>query len=287
MFVRYSKLMSCIYCTKPHKSDSNRKWKIIMIALFFDIDGTLVDIKTHKIPESTTLALYKAHELGNKIFIATGRSHTIVELPGLPKEIIDGYVTLNGAVCLADGKPVSLVKIPADTVKRLSEVCISRNFTCLFITIEGMKVANWNEQFEEGFIRYFNLESVPEVDFAGMRNEDVYQMTVFFDVETERELKPQFPELEFNRWFPTFADITCRGVDKALGIEAMSRHFGIGLADTVAFGDGGNDIPMLKKAAIGVAMGNASDEVKANADYVTADVDADGIQKALRHLGII
>lgn len=258
-----------------------------MKALFFDIDGTLIDIKTHKIPVSTTWALRKAHELGNKIFIATGRSYTIVELPGLPKDMVDGYVTLNGAVCLADGKPVSLVKIPSETVKRLSDVCVSRNLTCLFITIEGMKVANWNERFEEGFIRYFNLESIPEVDFACMRNEDVYQMTVFFDEETERGLKPRFPELEFNRWFPTFADITCRGVDKALGIEAMSRHFGIDMADTVAFGDGGNDIPMFKKAAIGVVMGNASDEVKANADYVTADVDADGIQKALRHLGII
>lgn len=255
-----------------------------MKALFFDIDGTLIDIKTHKIPESTTTALLEAKSNGNKIFIATGRSHTIVELPGLPKEVIDGYVTLNGAVCLADGNPVNLVKIPSDTVRALSEVCVQRNFTCLFITIEGMKVANGDERFVTGFQKYFNLGPISSTDFASMQTQDVYQMTTFFTEEAELELKERFPELEFNRWFPTFADITCKGVDKAMGIEVMTRHFGIDLADTIAFGDGGNDIPMLRKAGIGVAMGNASPEVKANADLVTAEVSADGIYKALKKL---
>ena len=78
-----------------------------MKALFFDIDGTLIDINTHRIPESTTQALRQAKARGNKIFIATGRSHTIVELPGLPKEVVDGYVTLNGAICLVDDVPVT------------------------------------------------------------------------------------------------------------------------------------------------------------------------------------
>ena len=59
------------------------------------------------------------------------------------------------------------------------------------------------------------------------------------------------------------------------------------MADTVAFGDGGNDIPMLKEAAVGVAMGNASDEVKKAADYVTDNVDDDGIRNALEHLKLI
>ena len=55
----------------------------------------------------------------------------------------------------------------------------------------------------------------------------------------------------------------------------------------MAFGDGGNDISMLKTAAIGVAMGNANDEVKDAADYITTSVDEDGIQNALRHFGLI
>ena len=118
-----------------------------MKALFFDIDGTLVDIKSHRIPVSTTKALKEAADNGNKIFIATGRSHTIVDLPGLPKELINGYVTLNGAVCLAGSEPVSLTKIPAETVEAMSEICIERGYTCLFITLDGMKVANGDERF--------------------------------------------------------------------------------------------------------------------------------------------
>lgn len=258
-----------------------------MKALFFDVDGTLIDIKSHKIPRSTTEALREAKNNGNKIFIATGRSHTIVELPGLPKDIIDGYITLNGAVCLADDMPVSLSKIPAETVKEFSDICIDRKLTNLFVTMEGMQVANADERFEVGFRQFFHLAPIPTTDFALMQSQDVYQMTAFFTADAEQELKVRFPQLEFNRWFPTFADITCKGVDKAKGVEVMSRHFNIDLSDTIAFGDGGNDIPMLRKAGVGVAMGNASNEVKANADIVTSDVNDGGVYEALKALGVI
>ena len=67
----------------------------------------------------------------------------------------------------------------------------------------------------------------------------------------------------------------------------MIRHYGIDLADTMAFGDGGNDIPIIQKAGIGVAMGNALDAVKESADYVTASVDEDGIAHALEHFNLI
>ena len=65
------------------------------------------------------------------------------------------------------------------------------------------------------------------------------------------------------------------------------KRFGFKLEETMAFGDGGNDIGMLRHAGIGVAMGNANDEVKAAADYITASVDEDGIYKALKHFGVI
>lgn len=258
-----------------------------MKALFFDVDGTLVDIKTHRVPESAMVAISEARQKGNKIFIATGRSHTFLDLAGLPKELIDGYVTLNGAVCLAGDKAISLTKIPAETVKALSDVCVREGFTCLFVTMEGMIVANPDDDFKTGFQKYFNLGPVPETEFETMMDKEVYQMTVFFNEDTEKKLKPLFPGLEFNRWFPTFADITCKGVNKSMGIETMARYFNIGMGDAIAFGDGGNDIPMLKRAAIGVAMGNASDEVKSAADYVTTDVDDNGICNALKTLNII
>ena len=78
-----------------------------------------------------------------------------------------------------------------------------------------------------------------------------------------------------------------RGNSKQHGIDLIAAHYGIDLKDTLAFGDGGNDISMLRHAGIGIAMGNANDTVKQNADYVTDDIDNDGIVKALRHLDLL
>lgn len=90
-----------------------------------------------------------------------------------------------------------------------------------------------------------------------------------------------------NALVSAFADIIARGNSKSKGIDHVLEYYGIALKDTMAFGDGGNDIPMLGHAGIGVAMGNASDEVKAAADYVTTSVDEDGIMNALKHFGVL
>ena len=70
-------------------------------------------------------------------------------------------------------------------------------------------------------------------------------------------------------------------------MEAMLRHFGIAPEESMAFGDGENDLTMLLRAGIGVAMGTASDEVKRQADWATASVDEDGIVKALQHFQVL
>ena len=83
------------------------------------------------------------------------------------------------------------------------------------------------------------------------------------------------------------ADITAKGNTKQKGIDEIINHFGIRLEETMAFGDGGNDVSMLRHAAIGVAMGNAVDEVKEHANYITTSVDEDGVANALKHFSII
>ena len=67
----------------------------------------------------------------------------------------------------------------------------------------------------------------------------------------------------------------------------MASDRGLGIVECMAFGDGGNDISILRRAGTGVAMGNAGTEVKAAADYVTRDIDDGGVAHALRHFGII
>ena len=89
------------------------------------------------------------------------------------------------------------------------------------------------------------------------------------------------------RSHPAIVDVTAKGNTKQRGIDEIIRHFGIRLEETMAFGDGGNDISMLRHAGIGVAMGNAKDDVKAAAGYVTTSVDDNGIANALKQYGII
>ena len=71
------------------------------------------------------------------------------------------------------------------------------------------------------------------------------------------------------------------------GIQKVLEHYGIRREEIIAFGDGENDMDMLQFAGIGVAMGNAGPEVKEAADYVTEHIDEDGLEKALRHYGLL
>lgn len=85
------------------------------------------------------------------------------------------------------------------------------------------------------------------------------------------------------RWYPEFADITATNANKGNGLLDIIRYEGIGIEETMAFGDGGNDISIIQKAGIGVAMGNANEILKKSADYVTSSVENDGVSKALEY----
>ena len=96
----------------------------------------------------------------------------------------------------------------------------------------------------------------------------------------------RIPDCTSGRWHPAFTDITAKGADKGEGILALAAHLGLNPQSTIAFGDGGNDTSMIQAAGIGVAMGNALETLKSEADYVTTSVDEDGVLNALKHLGI-
>ena len=95
------------------------------------------------------------------------------------------------------------------------------------------------------------------------------------------------PHCVSGRWHPAFTDITSIAADKGHGLQAMAEYLGLNLSETMAFGDGGNDLAIIKKAGIGVAMGNSKEGLKVAADYVTTSVDDDGIANALAHFKLI
>ena len=97
----------------------------------------------------------------------------------------------------------------------------------------------------------------------------------------------QFPGLSVSRWNPFFADVNVAGVNKAMGINEFASYYGFDVSRTIAFGDGGNDISMIRAAGMGIAMGGASEAVKSVADYITETVDEHGIRNALVRFGIL
>ena len=117
--------------------------------------------------------------------------------------------------------------------------------------------------------------------------EKVYQLNVFVSEEEEEDFMQLMPNSKTARWTSHFTDIIPKDGGKNKGIDAIINHFGIKLEETMAFGDGGNDIDMLKHAGIGIAMENARDDVKEIADFITTSVDDDGITNALKHYNVL
>ena len=255
-------------------------------AVFFDIDGTLVSFKTHVIPDSTIRALDMLRKKGVKLFISTGRR--LGSINNLDTQEFDGYITLNGGYCVVGTEEVIYkCAIPAEDMEALIRYQETvEPFPCSIVGEDGIFMNYDNEDVNE----VFGMLNFPHPPLRPMREslgKEAYQLVAFFKARQEERIMSYLPHCEATRWNPLFADVIPKGCSKAIGIDKIIEHFGISLDETMAFGDGGNDVSMLVHAGIGVAMGNAVNDVKEKADYVTTTVDDDGIYNALRHYNVI
>ena len=112
-------------------------------------------------------------------------------------------------------------------------------------------------------------------------------MCAFVEPEDEHLVTDANPYVFTARWCDDFCDVMPVGGGKPVGVRAMCERHGIALSEAIAFGDGGNDISMLRCVGTGIAMGNAREGVKEAADMVTTSVDDDGIWNACRELGLV
>lgn len=253
--------------------------------MFFDIDGTLVSFKSHTVPESARRAIARLREQGVKVFIATGR---LMKHVGIVNDIeVDGYITVNGGYCITSaGEVIFESAFPRATVERVIDLSEQYGFDLNVMTHEDMYVSSMGERVQKIASMINIMPTVADVRvIAAMQ--PVVQMCPYISRELEQEIMPLLPDCVGSRWIETFMDLNVRGVDKSLGIQQVMNYYGLTMAEAMAFGDGGNDLPMVRDAAVGVAMGNACDELKAVADYITSSVDEDGVSRALEHFGLI
>lgn len=255
-------------------------------AAFFDIDGTLVSFNTHTIPQSTLNAISEIRKKGVKVFIATGRPLPFIN--NLGQLEYDGIMSVTGASCTtADGTIISQNTVSKEDIERLIADLKVHPMPVAFASDDKAIVTYLDadtKKFQDVFT-LLNIELPPSQPIEKALDMNVTQIIAFFNEKEEpRIMRDVLKGCDANRWHPDFADCVAKGTNKATGIDAICKYYGIALNETVAFGDGGNDITMLHHAGVGVAMGNASDEVKQHADMITDTVDNDGIAKALKSL---
>lgn len=258
-------------------------------AAFFDVDGTLLSFTTHRVPASAFDALRRLRERGILLFLATGRA--LNGIPPAVRELLDavpfaGLLTFNGQVCCdADGRVYRDVPLDARDVRTIAEQAHAGLYDILLMQRSRILVSSHSERVcaverEVGTV-------YDEADPLGALDEPTYQICAYVDPGEEAALMDRCRDVAHTRWCDGFCDIIPATGGKPAGIRATLARFGLARGECIAFGDGGNDVAMFGCVGTSVAMGNASDEVKAAATYVTAAVDDDGILRACERLGLI
>ena len=254
-------------------------------AVFFDVDGTLVSFRTHQVSPADLSALHRLREQGIKLFLATGRHPAMM---GHLRSLFpfDGCMALSGQLCMVGDEIIHRAPMDPRAVEELVSAALDGAFSCIFLEEKDIYL-NCVNDLTRRFMGDLNLDLPPVRDPRQALGKDLFQAITFLTRDNEHLLLSRAPHLKTTRWHPEFLDVipTTGGKDK--GMDALLSYFGIPLDQSMAFGDGENDLAMLRHAGIGVAMGTASDQVKRGADYVTGTVDEGGISSALAHFGLI
>ena len=253
-------------------------------AAFFDVDGTLLSHKTKRVPESAVSALEALKKRGIRCIVATGRQ--IGEMDRLPMGTVtfDGYITMNGQLTL-DGNRKALYGMPLEGEVKDYALKLFREKEIPVILVEQDRLyVNRNCPKVTAVQTSISSRVPPEGEYEGA---PLYQACVYITEEERAVLEPVAGKCVVTRWHPGGVDIIAKGGGKRTAVERYCALHGWKPEETIAFGDSENDLEMLRFAGIGVALGNAEPEVKEAADYVTADIDEDGVAKALHHFGLI
>ncbi len=256
-------------------------------AIFFDIDGTLLSHRTKTVPTSTKQALHLLKEKGIYTFIATGRH--ISEMRDLPIHDLEfeGYITLNGQYCFNHEKTLYDLPINHQDIENILHEIHQHPFPCIFVEKELMYINYHNQAVQ--IVQDAISTPLPEInDLNRGYTHPIYQV-IPYDIteQDEKRILALMPHCKKTRWHPLAFDIIPAHGGKQNGIKEVLQYYHIQPDETMAFGDGHNDIDMFAFVKLAIAMGNADEEVKQIADDVTDDIDCDGIYKALKKYHIL
>lgn len=278
-----------------------------MKVIFFDIDGTLLNHEG-RIPQSTREALVLAKERGHRLILCSGRNKCAVKQL-MERFAFDGCVCSAGAYVEYQGQIVSEKNFTKAALNRLidflEQTGASYGLQCKeYIACPVKMYDEYEKSFGTG-----EAAQAQEEDIEADKLDDISKTFVFVDdikavskvekafyyganvgvIEAGRLLGSDYDvrPASYNMPDENNGEISMDGITKSYGMQKLLDFLRADRADTVAFGDGYNDVEMLSFVETGVAMGNAVEELKQVADYVTDSVEQDGIFNAMKFLGLI
>lgn len=255
--------------------------------LFVDVDGTLLHGQQQKVSDATVNALQKVQAKGIPVVIATGRSYFAIQPQVLNGFVADYAVCNNGTLLYGkEGdmlfeKPMSLAQI-----ETLITYFTKTEGAALGFSFPDGYYTYVNDQLYRNFYKDYSVDTgfllngedqtrhLSSMPFAAWGMMPHHKAQEFNQREKEVEMLLSIGD--------NLYDICQTAVNKTTGSGILLNQLGLGWQDAVFIGDGENDIPILQMAGLGIAMGNAADNVKEKADWVTASVAEEGIAFALQ-----
>ncbi len=262
-------------------------------ALFFDIDDTLIKRGKFEVEASAYEAICKAREKGLKIIISTGRAYSLMHEDIKDRVKADYYITSNGA-CINDteGNAIASYPMKKETTEKIIEAFVEKDYPFAFKFVNSFRVYNRFKDFTDKYCnKAISIKNVyddsAKRDYHLTHNEMPLDCFVFSENFEAVKVFEQFDDIQYYSNKKEGSECWSNQANKGKSIIRLVEELGLTLDECMSFGDGTNDIEMIENCGIGVAMGNAQDELKQVADYITTDIDKDGIYNALKHFEII
>ncbi len=242
--------------------------------VFFDIDGTLRAFDSTQLSPRTHDTLLQLQKNNIRICIATGRPPlTTPKFDGID---FDAIINFNGSYCIAGKDEIYKNPIETKAVHQIISNASKIGRPVVLSSIDRM-LANGRDEDLVEYFKIANVEVPSGEGFEELANQEIYQIMSGGRKSEYDALLHGVTGAEITTWRPRAVDIIPKNGSKAFGIQKVLKYFHLDKSQSLAFGDGGNDIAMLQSVGLGVAMGNASDDVKHAAGAVCGSAENDGI----------
>lgn len=261
------------------------------MVIFFDIDGTLIDDQTQVIPDSVPGAISRLKANGHIPVVNTGRPYSHID-PRIRAMDFSAYVCGCGMEVILNGRSVYQNFPDLSLCRKVREAVHSCRMQVLYEARNGLILKDGElSEFPVWITECERMEkkgfTVKEIDAL---SEPRFMKLVTFDGEGSRHaefkdrMSPYFTCIERGH---TMLELVKKGSSKAKGMELLLEKLGASRENTMAIGDSTNDLPMFSVAGHKVCMGGGMAELQAEAEFITASVLENGIEKALQHYGLI